>query len=291
MVSSSNDLSSPVGLLAGNGDFTIEFARRARSMDLELITVGYFNETSEELRELSREFELIKIGQVAKAVRVFKKGGVKQLCILGGIKRFRLFGGVRLDWRAMRAIARAGSMHDDALLSSLTREFELCGFEVVPASLLLDDFLARKGQLTARPLSSNQIRDAIVGWQAARKLGELDIGQTVVVHNGLVVAVEASEGTDQTISRAGELNARGGVVVKLAKPQQDRRVDLPSVGPQTLMTMKAAGMKALVLEHEGAHILRPDEFALLAKREGIAVEVIEDIKELEDRLGGRTCHG
>jgi len=286
MISCSSDLSSPLGLLAGNGDFTIEFARRARSINLELITVGYQNETPSELREFSREFQLVKIGQLAKAIKIFKRAGVRQLCILGGIRRFRLFGGVRLDWRALRAIARAGSMHDDALLSSLTTEFELCGFEVIPASILLNDFLARKGQLTDRALTSDQIRDAIVGWRAARKLGELDIGQTVVVHKSLVVAVEASEGTDQTIIRAGELNARGGVVVKLAKPQQDRRVDLPSVGPQTIMTMKTAGMKALVLEHEGAHILRPDEFSLLAKREGIAVEVIEDSKELEDRLSG-----
>ena len=271
------DLRSPIGLLSGNGDFPLEFARRANAQGLEVVAVGYRGETSPELKELSNSFHLIRIGQLAKAIKIFKANHVQQICILGGIKRFKLFGGVRLDWRAVRTIARAKSFHDDALLRSIAYEFESCGFEIIAASTLLGDFLARTGQMTRAALSIQQQSDAKIGWKAAKRLGELDIGQTVVVHNGLVVAVEASEGTDGVIQRAGSLNANGAVVVKVAKPQQDPRLDLPSVGPETIEAMSKAGLSALVLEHESAQILRPQYFVELANKLGIAVEVFSEL--------------
>jgi DUF1009 family protein len=236
-----------------------------------VIAVAHRGETDQKLAGLVERCTWIRIGQLGKILRIFKSAGVRQAAFAGGICKPRLFGGVRPDFAALKLIARVGT-GDDAMLRGAAGEIERIGIEVVSASRLLPESVPAAGALTHRRPSAEEFRDGAIGWEAARASGGLDIGQTVVVARGAVVAVEAVEGTDAAIARGGELSARkGSVVVKLAKPAQDLRVDLPAVGAHTITTMNNAGATALFLEAGKALLLDPETIIEAANRANIAI--------------------
>lgn len=276
-------LKSPIGLIAGNGDFPLAVAKNAVERGLEVIAVAHHGETSASLEDLVSSCNWIRVGQLGKIIAILKKAGVKQATFAGGIKRINFFGGARLDMKAISLISRLRSIRDDALLRGIAGELEKSGIAVFSASELLEESCPAAGLLTRRALSPAEKADALLGWDAAKGIGELDIGQLVVAYKGVIVAVETIEGTDMTLARAGEIARTAGklnpgsgpVVVKLAKPQQDLRLDVPAIGPQTIEVMKAAGLTALVIEAEKCVLLRPQEVITAASAAGIAIQVCD----------------
>lgn len=278
-----NQLLSPIGLVAGNGTFPLEFVKNAKSHGLDVVVVAHQGETDREIERQVKHCEWIKVGQLGKIFATFKRHGVRQVAFAGGIVREKLFGGVKLDLKALALLAKIRSVKDDAILRAVARELELGGMSVFAASVLLSESVVRAGSLTKRQLSEEEVSDALIGWEAAKTMGRLDIGQTVVVAQGLIVAVEAVEGTDATIRRAGQLVKGGGVVVKVLKPQQDQRIDLPTVGPNTIHILKEAKIDALVLEADRTIMLQPTEVVALANRAGIAIRAIHSPDELMEK--------
>ena len=270
------ELSSPLGLIAGNGIFPLEFARSARARGLEVVAVAHRGETSPELEGLVSSCTWVRVGQLGKVISVLRRAGVRQAAFAGGITRVRLFGGVKLDLRGLALVARVRSIRDDVILRGIAGELEQSGIAVFSASVLLERSVPAGGLLTRRALTAEERRSALIGWEAARLTGSLDIGQAVIVKDGVVVAIEAVEGTDRAIRRAGELAGAGCVVVKVCKPQQDLRLDLPTIGCGTIESMRTAGASALVVEAGRTLLLEPDETVRAADGAKISIFAAAD---------------
>ena len=269
------ELHSPIGLIAGNGSFPIEFAKNAAKRGLKVIAAAHLKETNPELVDLVEACTWVRVGQLGRMIRLFKKHGVRQVVFLGGIARIKTLTGIRPDWRAVRVISRARSVRDDGLLREIAREFESCGLEVISGSVLLHESVAKAGSLTKRTFTEQERKDAVLGWQVAKDLGRWDIGQSGVVAGGIVISLEGVDGTDALISRSGPLCKKAAVLVKVSKPEQDLRLDLPTVGPATILGLKKSGIGALALESERCLIVDPITFVTLADQAGIAIEVFE----------------
>jgi UDP-2,3-diacylglucosamine hydrolase len=258
----------PVGLIAGSGRLPLLFAEAAARAGRTVITVAHEGETDPALPAAA----WIKLGQLGRIVEVLRAAGADEAVFCGGIRKPRLFD-VRPDWLGLKALARMRSFGDDAALRAIAAALEEEGVRIVSPMPFVPDLAAARGPLGKRKLSDEQRRDAETGLAAARALGAADIGQTVVVKSGVVLAVEAVEGTDACIARGGALG-KGAVVVKARKPQQDHRFDTPAVGPKTVDALIAAGCAALAVEAGAALVLDRAEMAQRADRGGIAVEGI-----------------
>lgn len=274
-------LSSPIGLIAGNGSLPLEFAVCAREQGLDVVAVAHQGETDPLLESLVKEISWVKVGQLGKVIKNLRRAGVRQAAFAGGINRVRLFGGMRLDWRGFLFLARLRNRKDDSVLRAVAAEVERSGIVVFGAETLLKKSVPSAGVLTRRGLTSAELRDAQVAWEAARTIGSLDIGQSAVACDGLITAVEAVEGTDAALRRAAQLSmGAGGVVVKLSKPQQDTRFDLPTIGPNTIETMREGRLTALVLEASRSLILDPVMVVEAADRAGIAIVAAKSVEQL-----------
>jgi DUF1009 family protein len=273
-------LSSPIGLVAGNGRFPIEFAENARARGLSVITVAIKGEADKRIEELSEQCTWISVGQLGKLVKTLQRSGVKQAAFAGGVTRVNFVDGFRIDWRGMRMLSRMRSFNDDSMLRNIIQEIESVGVTVITASILLEKSVPQPGYLTKRHLSTSELDDARIGWTAARAIGDLDIGQSVVVRNKTIIAVEAVEGTDAVIKRAGLVRGRGGVLVKLAKSIQDLRIDLPTIGLKTIEQMRESNLSALIIEAERSITLEPQELVEAANNAGIAILATRTIEDL-----------
>ena len=259
---------APIGLIAGSGRLPLLFAEAAERAGRSVVAVGHEGETDPGLRATA----WVKVGQLGRIADVLQKAGVSEAVLCGGIRKPGLFQ-VRPDWLAIKVLARLRSFGDDAALRGIAAVLEEEGIRIVSPLPLVSDLLVQPGPIGKRRLSAEQRKDAATGLAAARALGQADIGQTVVVKRGVVLAVEAVEGTDACIARAGALG-RGAVVVKARKPQQDDRFDVPAVGPATVDACAAAGCSALAIEAGATLVLDRAEVAAKADRAGIAVEGI-----------------
>ena len=270
---------SPVGLVAGNGGFPLEFVRCANEHSVEVCVVAHRGETDPEIERIAKSCVWVKVGQLGGIIRALEKSRVKEVAFVGGIKPTRLKN-LSLDLTAIGLLARIRSVRDDALLKAVAREIESHGIKVISPHIFLPRSLARAGLFQTRPLSATEVADARLGWTASKHLGSIDVGQTVVVREGAVVAVEALEGTDATIRRVGALVKPGGVVVKTSKPLQDLRLDLPAIGPTTIDSMVESGCRVLILESERAFIMDPEVVAAKARSAGISMRVVAHIDDL-----------
>ncbi len=260
-----------IGLIAGNGQFPLAFARAAKQKGMQVIAVAHEDETLPELAEIVDGIFWVKVGQLGKLIKIFQDQDVTNVLMAGGIKKTRLFGGALPDMRGIALLARMIHKKDDSLLRAVAEELEAEGITVRESTLYLDNLLAQPGILTRRKPSREEQQDIEFGWQMAKEIGRLDIGQTVVVKDQAVLAVEAIEGTDEAIRRGGRLCGEGAVVVKICKPHQDLRFDLPAIGSQTMKSMR--DVKAACLAIEAGKTIVLDREALLseADRAGIAV--------------------
>ncbi len=260
-----------IGLIAGSGQFPIICAKEAAKKKMEVFAIAIVNETDPILEENVKSIKWIHIGQLKKVITYFKKNEVNQAIMAGGIKKTKMFTNVKPDMKAISMMIDMRHTHDDNLLRAFGKILEDEGIFVKSSIFLLPDLLAPEGCMTKRKLTKAQKKDADFGCEIAKKIGTLDIGQTIVVGGGSVLAVEAIEGSDKAIKRGGKLGNGEAVVVKLSKPNQDMRFNIPAVGIQTIMTMKEANAKALVIEAEKTIAFDRKEMIRLADEVGISI--------------------
>ncbi len=268
-----------IGLLAGAGRFPIAFARAAQRQGHSVFCVGVQGMASDELADICDDFATTTLGRLGRAIRLFKKAQVKQAVMAGKIEKKVLFQRFRWlhnipDWRMLHMCWTyvRENKSDDSLLLALIREFERDDIRFQSALDFCPELLVQHGFLTRRKPSSAQWRDIRFGWDTAKEMGRLDIGQSVCIYDTAVIAVEAIEGTDEAIRRAGLLCRRSGFcVVKVAKPQQDMRFDVPTIGMQTIQTMYEAGARVLAIESAKTIVLDQEQTVELADKLGIAI--------------------
>ncbi len=265
-----------IGLIAGNGRFPIIFAENAKRLGYAVSAVAHIGETAPELERYVERIHWIKVGQFNKLIQALKGDGVRQAVMLGGIKKTHVFTTVRPDLRALAVASRLKQLKDDAILREVAAELENEGIQIRESTFGLRSILVEDGTLTKRSPSKKEWEDIRYGWEVAGEIGQLDIGQCVVVKDRGVVAVEAVEGTDEAIRRGGSLAREGAVVVKRSKPQQDLRFDLPAVGPTTIEAMSSAKASVLALEADRGVLLDRDETLRKAERAGIAIIGLSD---------------
>lgn len=273
------DPREPVGLLACGGRFPVVFAEKARECGIPVVCVAAAGMADPVLREVCTEFVWLRRMSIGAVARAFRRGGVRRWTMAGKFEKrimFRPWRWVHFvpDWKMLRFwfLRRRHANNDDSILLGLIAEFRAEGLECVSALDLCPELLVNEGVLTRRKPTAGEQRDIEFGWHLAREMGRLDVGQSVMVRERAVLAVEAIEGTDLAIRRAGELCPRGGfVVVKIAKPEQDRRFDVPTVGTQTIETMARAGATALAVEAGRTIIIDQPATVALAERYGITI--------------------
>jgi len=264
-------MSEKIGLIAGKGQFPLLFAQAASDRGARIIAAAHRGETDPALAELVQELHWVYVGQLGKIIRIFKDAGVQRAVMAGGITRGRLFRDFRPDLRALGVVRRAGAGNDDRLLQAVAAELEKEGITIAPSTLFLDQLLAPPGKLSKRAPTREEFLDIDLGLRLAKEIGRLDIGQCVVVRRQVVVALEAVEGTDECIRRAGALAGPGAVVVKVSKPNQDLRFDVPAVGPDTIRSMVAA--RASVLAIEAGKTLTFDRPLMLAEAQPARIAI------------------
>jgi len=275
--------STRVGLLAGAGRFPILFAEEARRQGLKVCCVGVLGMASDELADVCHEYHTAPLARFGRAIRLFKRAHVQRVVMAGKIEKTVLF----QPWRILRLMPDYRTLHmwfryavqnrkDDTLLLAVIREFGRDQIHFESALDYCPELLVKHGFLTRRKPSDAQWKDVRFGWEIAKEMGRLDIGQSVIVNDLAVIAIEAIEGTDKAILRAGELCRRGGfTVVKVAKPQQDMRFDVPTIGAQTIKTLHEAGGRVLAIEAGQTIILDQPEVIDLADRLGIAIVAVK----------------
>jgi UDP-2,3-diacylglucosamine hydrolase len=278
-------MSEKIGLIAGKGQFPLLFAEAAGRLGFEVVAVAHKGETDPALESLVHRCAWIAVGQLGKMIRAFKEAGVTRAVMAGGLSRGRLFREFWPDLRALNLIRRAGAGHDDRILRGLAAELEGEGITIVSPLLYLEELLAPSGPLSRRQPTAEELQDIAYGFRIAKALGRLDLGQCVVVRRQVVTALEAIEGTDEAIRRGGRLAGKGAVVVKVVKPGQDLRFDLPAVGKNTIAVMGEVEAGVLAVEAGQTLIFDREEMLALADRKGIAVfgVVPPDAEGPEDR--------
>lgn len=261
-----------LGLIAGNGKFPLLFTEEAKREGYRVIAVAHRGETEETIDQAADEVTWVYVGQLGKIIRTFQRSGVTEAVMAGGIRKVKLFGNFRPDVRGARFLATLKSREDDALLRGIADELAADGIRILESTLCLSHLIAAEGVLTKRAPRREEWDDIKLGFRTAKEIGRLGIGQTVVVKNRVVVAVEAVEGTDAAIQRGGMLAKSGCVVVKASKPQQDLRFDVPAVGIDTVLRLHDVGGAVLAVEAAKTILLEKD--GLLSQADSFGISVV-----------------
>jgi DUF1009 family protein len=267
---------STIGLIAGGGRFPILFAESARRAGHRVVAAAHVNQTDPALERLVDGCAWVKLGELGKIIAALAAAGADRCVLLGPVTKARFFRDAFPDATGLRMLASVAVRSDDNLLRAIARTLEESGLPVIDPTPFLADRLAPEGVLGRHEPTPEEWEDARYGLELARGVGRLDLGQTVVVKGRVGVAVEALEGTDACIRRGGELARDGAVVVKAVKPQQDRRFDLPAVGPETIETMRAVRARVLAVEAGATLVMDRDEMVRRADRARIAVVGLAD---------------
>ncbi len=260
-----------IGLIAGGGQFPLLFAEAARARGRRVVAIGHRNESFPELEQAVDTVCWVKLGQLGKIIGFFRQHGVEEAVFAGTITKTRIFRDVLPDLKAITLWNRIDARQDDAILRAVAGALEDEGIRILASTCFLDHLFFPKGLLTAKKLSGDQMEDIRFGWKIAREIGRLDIGQCVVVRERNVMAVEAIEGTDAAIRRGGELARSGAVVVKVKKPNQDFRFDLPATGIQTIETLATVRGSVLAVEAGQSLLFDREEMVRTADRLKISV--------------------
>jgi len=260
-----------VGLVAGEGELPAILAHAMLARGLDVVAIALSESIYRQLQPLVRRLYCFGAGQGNKIIEALRREGVRDLVLIGKVSKDVLFQRWRFDSRAWRILRRAKSFQDDALLTEIVREFESEGMRVVEQSHFLPDLCPKGGILTRRRPTRREWRDIEYGFSAARNVGRLGIGQTVVVKHGTILAVEGMEGTDEAIARGCRLAHEGAVVVKVSRPGQDLRLDMPTVGMQTLDVMREGRATVLAIDAGKTIVVGGEAFPRAADEAGISV--------------------
>ncbi len=260
-----------IGLIAGSGQFPLIFLKRAAEKGFNVYTVAFKNEADPVLEKHCENTKRLNIGRVGQLIKFFKKNNITQAVMMGGIKKTKIFKDVKPDLKAISIMAGMRHTHDDGILRAFADALEKEGISIKPSTFLLPELIAPKGIWTHKKPSKSEYGDIEIGIGIAREIGRLDIGQCVVLAGGSVLAVEAIDGTDATIKRGGSLGDGHAVVVKMCKPIQDTRFDVPAVGVQTIETMHKAGAGVLAVEAGQALVFDREKMIRLANQYGMTI--------------------
>jgi len=264
-----------IGLIAGNGRFPFLVLDAARSLGYDVVVIGIKEEADKDLAEAAARanapIHFVSIGQLGTFLKILKDEQLTQAVMAGQVKHVKIFGGFVPDLTAMSLMGRMKGMNTDALIGAVADLMRERGVELVNSATFLEPMLAGAGQLSHRIPTDAEHKDLQFGYKMADVIAGLDIGQTIAVKHQAVVAVEAMEGTDETIARAGHLAGDGVTIIKVAKPNQDMRFDVPIVGLATIQAMRIAGAKVLSLDAGKTLIFDREAFFASANEAGIAV--------------------
>ena len=260
-----------IGLIAGSGQFPVLFSLAARRQGFEVCAVAHIGETDPRLEDVADAVKWVKLGQLKSIIRFFKEQGVTEAAMAGAITKTRMFFDVRPDLRALKLLAAADHTLDDGILRAFAEDLEKEGITIRASTFLVPGLLATKGCWTRRKPSKSEWEDVRFGWRIVKEIGRLDIGQTVVVRERSVMAVEAIDGTDATIRRGGRLGRENTVAVKASKPNQDMRFDMPAVGVETIRTMVEVKASVLAVEAKKTIVFDREDMVGLADEHKIAV--------------------
>lgn len=262
---------APLGLIAGNGRFPFLVAQAARRAGRRVVVVAIREEAAPELQAEVDQFHWVGLGQLGRAIATLQRAQVHEAVMAGQVKHRQIFSGIVPDLKLMGVLARLALKNTDSLIGGVADALEAEGIRLLPSTVLLQDQLAGVGTMTRRAPGRDARKDIAYGQRIAEALTALDLGQTVIVKDRAAVALEAMEGTDEAIARAGRIAGPGATVVKLAKPRQDMRFDVPVVGPGTLQAMLAAGATTLAVE--AGRTLLLDRPAFLAEADTLGLVV------------------
>jgi DUF1009 family protein len=260
-----------VGLIAGEGELPAIVARAMLARGLDIVAIALSEPIYVQLQPFVQRLYYFGAGQGNKIIGALKHEGVQDLVLIGKVSKDVLFRRWRFDSRAWRVLRRAKSFQDDILLTEIIREFESEGIHVVEQTRFLPELCPKEGVLTRRQPTRREWQDIAYGFSAARSVGKLGIGQTIVVKHGTILAVEGMEGTDEAISRGCRLAHEGAVVVKVSRPGQDPRLDIPTVGMNTLRVMRDGRATVLAIEAEKTLVVGYTAFPQAADAVGISV--------------------
>ena len=275
-----------IGLIAGGGQFPIMLADAAKKRGLRVVAVAHLGEADPSLSDKVDEIVWVKLGKLGQLIKVLKRNGVKKAFMAGTITKKRMFSNLRPDLKGLAIMSKLAVFHDDDILRAVAGELEKDGIEIVSSTSYLPELLAPLGYLTRRRPGKAEKEDIAFGWKVAKELGRLDIGQCVVVRQKTVLALEAIDGTNATILRGGSLGGEKAVVVKVSKPNQDLRFDVPSVGFETIKNMTRVRASALAVEAGKTLIFDKQEMISYADKTGISIVSLESSGVVEGRPPG-----
>lgn len=261
------------GLIAGNGDFPFLVLEGARSKGIDMAVIAIKEEASPELERRASRLHWVSLGELSKTIDLLHKEGVKHAVMAGQVKHNKIFSSIRPDWKLAKLLLSLPSKNTDSLIGAVARVLQDEGIELVNSTAFLGPLLPSAGVLTQRTPDSEEAADIAYGRSVARQIAGLDLGQTVVIRDRACVAVEAMEGTDETIERAARI--AGGkriVVVKVSKPGQDMRFDVPVVGLRTIELMARANATALAIDAGRTLLFDRDQLIETANAVGIAID-------------------
>lgn len=265
------DQNTTIGLIAGGLQFPLLVARGVKARGAKLVVLGFTGHTNMDVVEYADVWQELKLGKLGKLIDYFKSNGVDKIIMAGTINKPKAMDIRHLDMRAIKLLFKQKNKGDSAILGTLAGELAREGMPVIPAHEFLPELLTPSGVLTKRQPDEREWEDLEFSWRIAKELGRMDIGQCIVVREGIVSAVEALEGTDATIRRGCELGGEGCVVVKVFKPGQQEQIDLPSFGADTIKSMAEGGASCLGIEAGKSLFFDSEQAIALADKHKIAI--------------------
>jgi DUF1009 family protein len=272
------------GLIAGNGRFPFLVLEGARSQGIEMAVIALKEEASAELENSAKRLHWVSLGELSKAIDLMHKEGVTHAVMAGQVKHNKIFSAIRPDWKLAKLLVSLPRKNTDSLIGAVARVLEDEGIRLVDSTLFLKPLVPEVGVLTRRAPDDREAADIAYGLGVARQISAMDIGQTVVISDRACVAVEAMEGTDETIARAARIaGGRPLIVVKVSKPGQDMRFDVPVVGLPTIEQMKSARATALALDAGRTLLFDREKLMTQADAAGIAIQAFPAATTVEPR--------
>jgi DUF1009 family protein len=260
-----------LGLIAGNRAYPLLFAKEAKEKGVYLVAVAFKGETSRFLKHYVDEIYWVEVGQLEEFIEIFKSKDISSAVMVGQVTPMRLFRKHKLDKTAAKILSSVDQMSAETIFTKIADELEKEGVSLKDARLFLEKYLANHGPINSLYVNDLEMQDINFGKEIAKRIAGYNIGQTIVVKNKTVVAVEAIEGTDNTIRRGGRIGRGNVVVIKVSKPNQDMRFDVPVIGPNTVKVLRRAGRGVLALESGQVLILEKEKTVKLADKYGVKI--------------------
>ncbi|GAC1665708.1 MAG: UDP-2,3-diacylglucosamine diphosphatase LpxI [Candidatus Acidiferrum sp.] len=266
------------GLIAGNGRFPFLVLEGARSQGIEMAVIALKEEASSELENLSKRLHWVSLGELSKTIDLLHQEGVTHAVMAGQVKHNKIFSSIRPDWKLAKLLFSLERKNTNALIGAVSKILQEEGILLVDSTLFLKPLVPHAGVLTRRVPDPREVGDIAYGMHIARQIAAMDLGQTVVICDRACVAIEAMEGTDETIARAGRIaSGRPLVVVKVSKPNQDMRFDVPVVGLSTVEQMIASGVTALAIDAERTLLFDREKLIELAEQRGLTIKAFPPV--------------